>query len=130
MRLHQVFLKYSIEIYPYLLFEADVVCVYDRSSVCCSKRLYKRLSVRYGRFMRFPFSNAGNHLKLICGGRVTIPKIYASVEPISVLSLNHSGMGVLLFYYYYLFTLISIGTREKVLSRIYAHVHVCIYVDV
>ena len=69
-------------------------------------------------------------LKLICGGRVTIPKIYASVEPISALSLNHSGMGVLLFYYYYLVTLISIGTREKVLSRIYAHVHVCIYVDV
>ena len=69
-------------------------------------------------------------LQLICRGRVTIPRICASVEPISALSLNHSGMGVLLFYYYYLVTLISIGTREKVLSRIYAHVHVCIYVDV
>lgn len=69
-------------------------------------------------------------LKLICGGRVTTPKIYASVELISALSLNYSGMGVLLFYHYYLVTLISIGIREKVLSRIYAHMHVCIYVDV
>ena len=59
-----------------------------------------------------------------------MPKICARMPPISELSLSHSGMGVLLFYYYYLVTLISIGIREKVLSRIYAHMHVCIYVDV